>query len=891
MSHYDQDRWSGTGSRHAERRRRRSSPVDRWLLGIVDAVLAAAVFAIPLALGGRTGLGQLTVVCVALAAAIAWCVRQACRAEADWLHSPASALVVLTLLLLVLQVVPLPPPVVEALSPQIGELLPLWSSNAGAGFNQWRTLSLAPSGTQNALILVFSCGLLLLVFLQRVRSVRDVERLLRWISLATVTMSALALVQYVSRTPNFLWFYEYPHMRADQNIQGSFINRNHFAQFVALGLGPLFWCALDAWKSAARRRVLARDHFASGSDPLPIRAGLWAMALAFSLFAGLMSLSRGGAIAMAAAAVVLVAVLARSSLGSRRILLGAAGTGLFVLACLSIFGYEAFADRLQDFTSIARLDGHQGRRSLWKANLEAFCDFPCAGTGLSTHRYVYPIYLRGPAAHGGGNFTHADNSYVQILSETGVPGILLVLAGLGLCTYWCTAALRRTHSDRVTLCVGAVAAGLAASFSHAVVDHIWYVPGCIIGLLCLAACAGRLAGLSRDGSRCEARQTLVPRVVWGAAAFGLAVLAWLPVRHQVDVLAAERPWHEAVTLNRQLAGTTGAERLEKLHAILDSLTEVTYGRPDDSLVERRLAEVHLKLFELPEAADAGAMGVLDARGAIESSGFRSSAEMDAWLRRAFPDRVQHLYAAHAHARRSISLCPLHGEVYLYLAQLSFLEGPQSPGSEGYLKQALRVRPIDSDVLVAAGQEAMLAGDVQAAIGYWQTLFAQGPRQQRRLLNALVGTWPLDALYEMFHPDRSALLVISQISRQRGFADDADRALGDHALAAEKAAKEIAGAEAAAVWCEAAEAHRQLKNAAGQLRCLNLAIGCDSSFYDAHFALGQALLEQKQYAAAGEHLTWCLRRNPDSDQVRKLAEEAADGRLRLADQTDELTTQR
>ncbi len=100
----------------------------------------------------------------------------------------------------------------------------------------------SPSGTQNALILVFSCGLLLLVFLQRVRSIRDVERMLRFIALGYRDDERVPLGQYVSRTPKFLWFYEYPHMRADQNIQGSFINRNHFAQFVALGLGPLFWC-------------------------------------------------------------------------------------------------------------------------------------------------------------------------------------------------------------------------------------------------------------------------------------------------------------------------------------------------------------------------------------------------------------------------------------------------------------------------------------------------------------------------------------------------------------------------------------------------------------------------------------------------------------------------
>ena len=70
---------------------------------------------------------------------------------------------------------------------------------------------------------------------QRIRHVEDVERLLRWCALSAVIMASFGIVQLLAGNGKFFWFYEHPFTTTCDGAKGSFSNRNHFAQFLALG--------------------------------------------------------------------------------------------------------------------------------------------------------------------------------------------------------------------------------------------------------------------------------------------------------------------------------------------------------------------------------------------------------------------------------------------------------------------------------------------------------------------------------------------------------------------------------------------------------------------------------------------------------------------------------
>ncbi len=78
-----------------------------------------------------------------------------------------------------------------------------------------------------------------------------------------------------------------------------------------------------------------------------------------------------------------------------------------------------------------------------------------------------------------------------------------------------------------------------------------------------------------------------------------------------------------------------------------------------------------------------------------------------------------------HTREALTLCPLQGQGYLYLAELSFLDDVNRRLPAALIDQALAVRPHDGGVLFKAGEEAALAGDAEAAIGYWKRAFHAG----------------------------------------------------------------------------------------------------------------------------------------------------------------------
>ena len=208
------------------------------------------------------------------------------------------------------------------------------------------------------------------------------------------------------------------------------------------------------------------------------------------LLAGLLSLSRGGMIAIALAAAVATAVGCwTSSLGRK-----------FASACLpppsswavrSVFSATiAFRADWKGWlpVSLEQLDQGRGRRDLWMSLLKAIPQYAVFGSGAGSHGEVHQIYFNTPLDQPI-EYTHAENGYLQVALETGLPGLLLLSCGIGLCAFWCVGGMKRAASNRVRFCQGAIAAGLAASAGHALVDFAWYMPGCMVVVALLAASA------------------------------------------------------------------------------------------------------------------------------------------------------------------------------------------------------------------------------------------------------------------------------------------------------------------------------------------------------------------------------------------------------------------
>jgi len=192
------------------------------LLRAVDGGLAAAIFVVPFALGGRIAMGQFAMVALAVWVALCWSIRQSLSARATWIRSSTEPLLLAAVALIGLQLVALPPSWLNWLSPQHYETLALWSpaSESSDTLGVWATISLTPTATRNALVIVLAFIMLFLTTVQRVRQVEDVERLIRWIAIATLSMAIFGIVQYLVGNGKFFWFYEHERYMADKYVHG-----------------------------------------------------------------------------------------------------------------------------------------------------------------------------------------------------------------------------------------------------------------------------------------------------------------------------------------------------------------------------------------------------------------------------------------------------------------------------------------------------------------------------------------------------------------------------------------------------------------------------------------------------------------------------------------------
>lgn len=440
---------------------------DRGAFRIRVAVLAL-LFGAPLAFGATVPPAYIPLLAVgALLGLVSWARGHQRRTLGEELPDlPGRPLLLAIHALVVVQLVPLPPPVLRLLSPgshAFWEHLTLTPPLAS-----WRPISVSPAATAQALC--FLAGLSLLAgAVYREFDERVWRRRLLWtVVLAGLALTVVAFVQAVSADPKLMYGLVRP--RWDWAVFGPYANRSHFAGYLVMAVPLAMGFSLEALsrlrKAVERRR---RGWLALGGHEgnAAVRRTAEVMVLVAGLFA---SRSRGGVTAFVVALLVLPLVSRR-----RRVLTALA---VFALAGLGV-AWIGVHDILRGFET----RGIQASRlDLWRDAARLFPDFPLFGCGLGAFATAYrrqqtfwPVDWVG----------EAHNEYLQVLLDLGLLGfvpfaVLLVLVF--------RAAFRGAAHGPLHLGLLGALLGLAV---HNVVDFNWQVPANAATWAALAALALR----------------------------------------------------------------------------------------------------------------------------------------------------------------------------------------------------------------------------------------------------------------------------------------------------------------------------------------------------------------------------------------------------------------
>jgi O-antigen ligase len=389
-----------------------------------------------------------------------------------------------------------------ALRPRTPLLLP------GVAMLVWVALQLAPlpptwkpwtvSPTETARGLAFIAAMLSLhaaaavVFLERTAR----ERFRRAVPIVGFAAAIVGLVQLASGTSRIYGLIEPLEHGA---VFGPFVNRNHFAGYMLM-VTPLCLAILASdwrtWRHGLGERTGFRRFLISLSSPAGTRLMVTALP-ALAAASALVATTSRGALCAFVIGLALAGLQAR-----RRRAIPAWALGLaFTAMGATWFGLERLEARFGQLAANA-----PGRTRVWTDSLERLSDRWFTGSGLNTFAtafsrvapFVLPegatpwpdAFLAEAEAEGGKPgvralasekglrwYREAHSDYLQLLLETGVPGLLLGL-------WAAVAALRAARRDPWLL------AAVAGVLLHALVEFDFQIPAIPVLFVAVVALAG-----------------------------------------------------------------------------------------------------------------------------------------------------------------------------------------------------------------------------------------------------------------------------------------------------------------------------------------------------------------------------------------------------------------
>lgn len=373
------------------------------------------------------------------------------------------------LLGLALQLVPLPAPIVDALSPHAravaGVLLLIPPDTATSTISLRAVYTAETLSSAATVVLVFWAARGLL----QTGGGRTVARLF---SVAGLIVALTGLAQRATASKSLMWLW-----RPDDPAglpMGPFVNRNHFAMWLVMA------SALTAGALATHlthKHTTGADRFRTSVVPwLDDGATLWlGGATALLWLTVIASGSRGGMIALLVFNATWFALSTSRTRSRRALLYATAAVG--VVGLVGVWtNLDTIAGRLGPANDIART-------TVWRDTLPVVRDFWLTGTGGGTYASVMVLYQKTARFV---VFNEAQNEYLQLVAEG---GLLLTVPLLVWLVSWGTTCVRRLRADRSAMVWlrTAALAGLAAVASQCVWDSALRMPANALLAAVLAA--------------------------------------------------------------------------------------------------------------------------------------------------------------------------------------------------------------------------------------------------------------------------------------------------------------------------------------------------------------------------------------------------------------------
>lgn len=350
------------------------------------------------------------------------------------------------------QLVPLPQGLLSSISSQTPVIVAQLDIAARLGLTTTHPLSIAPARTATSIAILASLALLVLGA-SRLFSITGVVGVAGAIATVGTLLALSGIVQSPFSTGKIYGFWS--PLQSGAHPFGPFVNRNHFAGWMLMGLpvtlGLLGSCvARDTrFVRELRERILWLSR-SEGNRILLLLGAACIMVLSL-----IQTTSRSGmSVAALAVAVILLSFQQRLTRRKRTV---AAVVAALIVTVIAWAGTEAIASR---FAS-SSIDDLNGRLGVWEDTLRIIHLYPVAGTGLNTYGIASVFYQQFNSSV---RYLQAHNDYLQLVAEG---GLLLAIPAL-VCVAVFIWIVRRRFADETSR------------------TSYWIRTGAVVGLLAIA---------------------------------------------------------------------------------------------------------------------------------------------------------------------------------------------------------------------------------------------------------------------------------------------------------------------------------------------------------------------------------------------------------------------
>ncbi|SIO55513.1 O-antigen ligase [Singulisphaera sp. GP187] len=436
------------------------------------------------------------------------------------------------------------------------------------------TLSLEPDASRRAAMRLAAGWVLFQAVMGLGLGTASLRRFGIALAVNAALLSLFSLIQLLSWNGRIYWVRETP-----SGSSGPFVNHNHLAAYLNLGLGFAL-TFLMAPRSDARSGDRQRGD------------QVWAGYVTGLIIVGIVaSLARSGFVAMLVA-IGLVVVLLRPQ--AKKLVLSLGGIGLLVVVLLIALGSSTgYQERI---ASILESNAYADRLVIWQTAGRLIPSYAIFGTGLGSFATVTSrFYLM----HANVIFEHAENEYIEWLLEGGVLGLGLVLAAVAGTVALGWRALKGASSRAESALICGAFFGISSLIVQSLGDFALHVPAVSVVAVILGAYLAKLGLEARNRLPEDRPISLGRRAGSVLGAVVMLALSTTVLVEGVHLMQVETAMSEAGFYLQGSAKPAAGEAdasMDELERKQDALERVIRIRPDWADGHWKLGLVFLRLY-------------------------------------------------------------------------------------------------------------------------------------------------------------------------------------------------------------------------------------------------------------------------------------------------------